>query len=319
MHRGRLRFVSFERPRPRRQLPMAAAHRFLETGGGLAGGGRERDPARRDESEIEKQGHDCGRDGGLAGAGTARYHAEPARHRGPGRPPDGIVGRGIGKEPVELGLQCARIEPCADRRRSRPARTAACGISPPPTPFRGRGRSRPARTAASSGGVRGIRRGAVFLRPRSAARLRHGPGPPRTGRHVRRKIAEPRRDRPLRRPEALEIEPAPVVEDERPRTGVLRSAHDRARAERPDPGVELGEPHRARPRPLPARDVGQRDAGMPVPGPRTRERRRQRQLGSAAAVQIRDHRREVPVDVGEVALLVQLVQRVRRRPRGGGA
>ena len=147
-------------------------------------------------------------------------------------------------------------------------------------------------------------------------RLRRGPGPRRTARHVLRKPEEPGRDRPLRRPEALEIEPAPVVEDQRTSPGVFRSGHHRARTERPDPGVELGEPHRARPRPLPARDVGQRDAGMSVPGPGARERRRQRQLGSVAAVEIRNHHREVPVDVGEVALLEQLVH---RRPRGDGA
>ena len=293
MHRGRLRLVSFERRGSRHQLPVTPAHRFLQAGGGLAGGGGERNPAGCDESEIEEQGHDGRCDGGLAGAGTARYHADPAANRGPGRHPDGIVGRGIGKEPVELDFQRGRIEPCTGRRRNRPARRAV-----------------------SSGGMRGIRHGAAFLRLRSAARHRRSLVPPRTGRHVHRKTTEAGRDRPLRRPEALEIEPATVVEDQRTSPGVFRSAHHRARTENPDPCIEFGEPHRARPRPFPARDVGQRDAGMSVPGPRTRERRRQRQLGSVAAIEVRDHRREVPVDVGEVALFEQLVH---RRPRGDGA
>ena len=148
-----------------------------------------------------------------------------------------------------------------------------------------------------------------------APRLR-GAGKPRRRRPRRpRKSEQARRDVRLRRPQPFEIEPAPAVEDERTAFGVSGSGDHRTRIERRDPCFEVGEADPARPGPVAARDLVQRDAGVAVPGPRARERRRQRELRPVAAVQIRDERREVPVDVGEVALRQQNVHRLRS---GGG-
>ena len=148
-----------------------------------------------------------------------------------------------------------------------------------------------------------------------APRLR-GAGKPRRRRPRRaRKSEQARRDVRLRRPQPFEIEPSPAAEDERTAFGVAGSGHHRTRVERRDPCFEVGETHPARAGPVAARDLAQRDAGVPVPGPRACERRRQRELRPVTAVQIRDERREVPVDIGEVALRQQNVHRLRS---GGG-
>ena len=244
MHGRGARLVSFEGRNSRHQLPVAAADRFLEPGRRLAGRRGEGNPVRRGEPELDEQGHDRGRDGGLAGAGTARDHAEPAACRGAGRPPGTVVRGRAREEPIERGIEPARL-----------------------------------------------------------------------GRRSIREVEELGGDARLRRPHPLEIEPAPAVEDERAALRVFGPGDHRARIERRDPCIEVGEAHPARPGPVPARDLGQRDAGVSVPGPRAGKRRRQRQLRPAVVVQLGDERREVPVDVRDMAPLQQDVQRLRR---GGG-
>ena len=308
VHGRRVRFISFEGRNPRHQVPVAPAHRLLQPGRRLAGGGGERNAARRREPELDEQGHDRGRDGGLAGAGSARDHAEAVANGGPGRRPGAIARCRAGKEAIERGLESGR-EPERPRRRS--------GRESFPVPLLICARAHARRGFRA--GVRARRRLRIVragLRTRRRLRIVRAGLRTRRRLHAVRKTPEIRRDRPLRRPEPLEIEPAPVVEDERAALRVSGPGDDRARGERPDPRFEVREPRPPGSRPVPARDLGQRDAGVSVPGPRARKRRRKRQLRpAAAAVEARDQRREVPVDVGEMALLVQIVQH-RRSNRG---
>ena len=177
--------------------------------------------------------------------------------------------------------------------------------------------ARPARQVRPLRGLRPVR---IPYRQRQVShpawiphRLRRAP---RTAGIVCRRQAARDLPRPSAPPtRALEIEPAPVVEDERAALRVSGPGDDRARGERPDPRFEVREPRPPGSRPVPARDLVQRDAGVSVPGPRAGKRRRKPQLRPAAAIEPRDQRREVPVDVGEMALREQIVQH-RRSNRG---
>ena len=241
MHGRRARLVPFEGRNTRRQVPVAPAYRLLQPRRRLSRRRRERNPVGRGDPQVDEQGHDRGRDGGLAGARAARDHAEPAGDGVPGRRPGGIAGGDARKETVERGLE--------------------------------------------SGGLQ-VRR-----------RLR-----------TVRKLSKTRRDRPLRRPETLQIEPAPAVEDERTALLVTGPRDDGARGQHLEPRFEIREPRRPGSRPVPARDLGQRDARVSVPGPCAGERRRERQRRPSAPVELRHERREVPVDVCEMPLREQVVR-----------
>ena len=172
VHGCRLDFEAFERGGYRHELAMAAAHRFLEAGGRLAGRRSEHDSIGSGERELDEQGHDCGRDRGLARTRTARDHADSAARGGSGGSAYRIVRRGAGKEPIERRIESRRL---------------------------------------GSG----------------------DPGEP----------PQPGRDRLLRCPQPLKIEPAPIIEDQRPLLRIGGDGHDGAGLERFDPAVQCGKPH----------------------------------------------------------------------------
>ena len=126
VHRRRPGVEPFEGRRPGQKRLALPAHRFLEAGRRLAGGGRERDPIGGGEPQLDEQGHDRRRGGGLAGAGTARHHAEPAENGDPGRRAGAVIGRRAGKEPVERGIEAIRLGPRTALRDA----AAGCRIQP---------------------------------------------------------------------------------------------------------------------------------------------------------------------------------------------
>ena len=110
VHGRRFDFVAFEGGGNRHELAMATPHRFLEARGGLAGRRDESDAIGCGEIELGEQGHDRGRDGGLAGTGAARYHTESAGGGGPGGLAYRIVGRCVRKEPIERHIEPRRFD-----------------------------------------------------------------------------------------------------------------------------------------------------------------------------------------------------------------
>ena len=112
----------------------------------------------------------------------------------------------------------------------------------------------------------------------------------------------------LRSPEAIEVQPAVTVENEGPALFRPQPGHHRARRERFEPGIEIRERRIPRFRPGTARDLRQGEADVPAPRPRAREGGRDGHLRSAAAVEVRGHGSEMPVNVGDVTLADELVQ-----------
>ena len=136
-------------------------------------------------------------------------------------------------------------------------------------------------------------------RGREAGRLGDGGG---------RKSEDAGRGVALRGPEPFEVEPAVTVENERPALLRARPGHHRARRQRLEPGSEIRERRVSRFGPGPPRHIRQGEAGVPAPRPGARESGRDGHLRPATAVEVRGHRPEVPIDVGDVTLAAELVE-----------
>ena len=138
--------------------------------------------------------------------------------------------------------------------------------------------------------------------------IERGLGTLRLGNGGLREPEEAGRGLMLRSPEALEVQPAPPVEDEGPALLRPRPGHRRARRERFDPGLESGKRFAGGFRPGPARHFGERETGVPGSRRVARERGCDRHLRPRSAVDLRGQRAEVPVDVRDVALPEELVE-----------